>query len=140
MVNFIKKNKSYFIAIIGFSLIFILAIFDTKNKNKKLDECSFYTIIHPIRMPDTHKLYFYYFLNNVKIESSASLSAEHYSEWINVKHFLSKRFLARINCTDKYVNRIYWSIPILDSLQHVPEAGWKEIPNGFKVAVEKLEK
>lgn len=131
MLGFIKKNLVNFIGVFLLIILIFNYIYSLKRKNKKLDECSFYTIIHPIRMPDTHKLYFYFFYNKIKIESSANLSAEQYIEWKNVKHILSKRFLARIHCTEKYINRVYWAVPISDTLQNVPENGWKQIPYGF---------
>lgn len=47
-----------------------------KKISQKLNECSFFTIMSPIRMPNSHKVYFFYYHNNVRYENSSSVGAE----------------------------------------------------------------
>jgi hypothetical protein len=95
---------------------------------KKLEECCIVTLIEPIRMPDTHKLYFKYRLNNQKYESSNSVGSEDLGMLYSRSKILNMRFFVKIYCQDYSVNRVQWDIPVPDTLQFIPVNGWTSIP------------
>lgn len=73
----------------------------------KLKECSFYTIITPIRMPDSHKMYFYYIYNNKRYESSGSVGAEDLGFFYTKNSALRGRYWLQVYCKDFKVDRVH---------------------------------
>ncbi len=116
------------ITCIGLILFFISYYKQEEGITDKLNECSFYTIISPIRMPDSIKLYFSFSHDGNTINSSSSVGAGDLGAWYSMNQVLNSRFFIRVNCDDFQVNRVLWDIPVPDTLQHAPPKGWDKIP------------
>ncbi|UBM59519.1 hypothetical protein LAG90_02465 [Marinilongibacter aquaticus] len=111
----------------------IFAIFYTRQEKKltkELEECSFVTIMYPVRMPDSGKVYFYFICKNRKIESSGELGMK-VGYWKSKKLVLGGRYWVQISCDDLQTNRVLWDVPVPDTLNYVPPKGWKSIPYGL---------
>jgi len=80
-------------------------------------------------MPDSHKLYYYFYYNGERIEYSESVGATdlgwHYTE----KDILSKKHLVQFVCNEPEISQILWEWEVIeDSAISVPQTGWKELP------------
>lgn len=119
-----------FIVICG--IIFAFFYFRQESRiTVKLNECSFFTIMTPVRMPSSTKMYFSYYYNNKKYESSTSVGADDVGyHWSN-KSILNNRYWVQVYCKDFTVDRIRWEYPVPDTLQYIPDKGWDKIPYGL---------
>lgn len=124
-----KKQKKAFYFLLTIAVLF--TIFYNKQENeitRKLDSCSFYSLITPIRMPDYHTLYFSFVYKGKIIKSSTSVGADDAGFTYTKRSVMSKRYFVRVFCDDLQVNRVQWDIPVPDSLNNVPVNGWGNIP------------
>lgn len=127
-----KKQKIAFFFLLTIAVLF--TVFYNKQENeitRKLDSCSFYSIATPIRMPDSHTLYFSFPFEGKIIKSSTSLGADDAGFTYTKRSVMSKRYFVRVFCDDLQVNRIQWDIPVPDTLNYVPVNGWGKIPYGL---------
>ncbi len=95
--------------------------------SRKLNECSFFTIMTPIRMPNSHRVYFSYYYKNVQYEGSSNVGAEDLG-FYSINEILSNRYWVQVNCKDFNIKRVRWEYTVPDTLQFVPANGWNTIP------------
>ena len=103
-----------------------------ENKiTNQLNECSFYTVAKPVRMPIQHKIYFNFYYQGKKYEDATSVGAGDLGYFYSKSSAMSTRYWVRVYCKDLTVNRIYWEHKVPDTLQYIPLKGWEEIPYGL---------
>ena len=79
-------------------------------------------------MPDSHKMYFFYYHKGIKKEGSTSVGATELGAFYTKTSALSKRYWIQIYCEDFDVNKVLWKINVPDTLQNIPANGWDKIP------------
>ena len=124
--------------IVALLVLSIPAFFISYNmqENKitdQLNECSFYTVAKPVRMPSTHTIYFKFYYQGIKYEDGTSVGAGDLGNSYTESSVMSSRYWVRVYCKDLNVNRIYWEAKVPDTLQYIPPKGWEEIPYGLDV-------
>ncbi len=128
-----KKNEIssvwQFILLAVFMCPFLILGYLQNTKTKeKLKTCSFYTILHPIRMPDSHKMYFFFYHNGIKREDSTSVGATDLGAFYTKTSAINRRYWIQIYCKDMETIKVSWDIPVPDTLQFIPTNGWDKIP------------
>jgi hypothetical protein len=127
-----KKQKKVFYFLLIIAVLFTIFYVRQENEiTRKLNRCSFYSLITPIRMPDNHKLYFSFIYKGQIIKSSTSLGADDAGLTYTKRSVMSKRYFVRVFCDDLQVNRVQWDVPVPDTLQYIPPNGWAELPYGL---------
>ncbi len=112
--------------------VFIIYYIWFENKiTTQLEECSFYTVAVPIRMPTQTSMYFHFNYEGQINEDWTSVGAGDLGYSYNRKSAMSTRYWVRVYCKDFKVNRIYWEAKVPDTLQYIPPNGWEEIPYGL---------
>ncbi|MFD2520094.1 hypothetical protein [Emticicia soli] len=81
----------------------------------------------PIRMPNSHRVYFSYYYKNVQYEGSSNVGAEDLG-FYSINEILSNRYWVQVNCKDFNIKRVRWEYTVPDTLQFVPANGWNTIP------------
>ena len=97
----------------------------------QLNECSFYTIAFPTKMPTSHDVYFSFYHQETKYKDQTTVGSEDLGLFYTNKEILTSRYWVRIYCKDFAVKRIYWEAKVPDTLQYIPPKGWEEIPYGL---------
>lgn len=126
-----NRTKALIFIIVCAVLFYFFYSSQEKKISQKLDKCSFFTIMVPIRMPNSHKVYFYYYYKNVKYENSSSIGAEDLGPFYSMGEILRNRYWVQVSCEDVNINRVKWEFTVPDSLQFVPINGWNTIPYGL---------
>jgi hypothetical protein len=128
------KSDNIISVIIGLVLISIFFIFyylDEKRKDEKLDSCSIITIAYSTRFVPQSTLYYYFYLNNSKIEYSYTIPFSTMGKFSRNSTLLNERFWIRVYCKDYQLNSICWEVKVPDTLQYIPNNGWAKIPYGL---------
>ncbi len=98
---------------------------------ESLDDCSYHTVLYPVRMPKSTKMYFHFFYNGGKYEGATKLGAEDVGFHWNSSEILNKRYWVEVSCEDYKTFQVNWDISVPDTLKYVPENGWAKIPYGL---------
>lgn len=124
------KNTTKVLVLFAIFLLifFFLYLKQEMGISRKLNECSFFTIMTPFRMPNSHRVYFYYYYKNVQYEGSSNVGAEDLGFSYNSYEILNNRYLVQVNCKDFNINRVRWEYIVPDSLHFVPANGWNTVP------------
>lgn len=127
-----KRNSGTYYFLISI-IVFCTAYFiQEHNANSKIESCPIVTVAYPIRMPDSHKLYFFYHYRGKRYEDAASLGSDDLGCCYTIREVLASRFWVQVYCKDLSVSRIYWEAKVPDTLQYIPANGWDKIPYGFE--------
>jgi hypothetical protein len=123
-------------------LIFIDIIWKNHSLDKKLSNCSFYTIGEPTKVYMLRGgvwVKYKYTINSIVINSEDGVGPNDTHEWwtIDMEKLKNRRLMLQVYCDDLNENRILWDVPVPDTLQFIPPNGWKEIPYGLGDGVEK---
>lgn len=129
-----QKQNDRISIMIGLSLLSIFVLFyycSQENINSKLDSCSIVTIAYPQKFVPQSNLYYYFKLNNVKIEDGYNVPFNNMGKFFRSSNLMKERFWIKVYCNDYHVNSIYWDAKVPDTLQFIPKNGWSKIPYGL---------
>jgi len=101
------------------------------EKTEKLKECSFFTVITPIKMPDRRKMYYFYNYHSERHENNTSVNEDDLGAGYTSENALKKRYWIQVHCNDFQTDRVRWDVPVPDTLQYIPVNGWDKIPYGL---------
>ncbi|SOE21434.1 hypothetical protein SAMN06298216_1902 [Spirosomataceae bacterium TFI 002] len=135
--SYISNNYKFILIIFALFLIFQIVEFGQGERiSKRLQDCSYVSVLTPIRMPDTHSVFFNYEYQGKKNKGYTIVGAEDVGYLYTKTEILHSRFFVRISCFNPKMFSVVWDIKVPDSLTFVPKNGWDKIPYGLDKTVD----
>ena len=127
-----QNNIKVLIFIIFCAIVFaFFYVRQERGITKKLNECSFFTVLTPVRMPSSNQMYFSYYYNYKRYEGGTSVGPDDIGyRWSN-RSIMNNRYWVQVYCKDFEVTRVRWEYEVPDTLQYIPANGWDKIPYGL---------